>query len=48
MRLGFAGGVIVVLVALAIVILQPGSRATAFSGLNPPGAQLQDGSMQLC
>ena len=46
MRLGLAGGVIVVLVVFAIVMLQPGSQrlATAFSGLNPPGAQLQDGS----
>ena len=49
MRLGLAGGVIVVLVVFAIVMLQPGSQrlATAFSGLNPPGAQLQDGSLVL-
>jgi hypothetical protein len=54
MRLSLAGGVIVVLVVLAIVMLQPGSpRLGLRSGLNPPGAQLQDGSrvlivMQLC
>jgi hypothetical protein len=54
MRLSLAGGVTVVLVVLAIVMLQPGSpRLGLRSGLNPPGAQLQDGSrvliaMQLC
>jgi hypothetical protein len=56
MRLSLAGGLIVVLVVFAIVMLQPGSPRLGHglrSGLNPPGAQLQDGSrvltvMQLC
>jgi hypothetical protein len=53
MRLRLAGGVIVVLLVLGVVMLQPGSpRLGLRSGLNPPGAQLQDGSqpivMQLC
>jgi len=48
MRLGLAGGVIVVLVVFAIVMLEPGSpRLGLRSGLNPPGAQLQDGSRVL-
>jgi hypothetical protein len=56
MRLSLAGGVTVVLVVFAIVMLQPGSPRLDHglrSGLNPPGAQLQDRSrvltvMQLC
>jgi hypothetical protein len=56
MRLGLAVGVIVVLVVFAIVMFPPGSPRLGHglrSGLNPPGAQLQDGSwvltvMQLC
>ena len=56
MRPSLAGGVTVVLVVFATVMLQPGSPRLGHglrSGLNPPGPQLQDGSrvltvMQLC
>ena len=48
MRLGLAGGVIVVLWRLPSSLLQPGSpRLGLRSGLNPPGAQLQDGALVL-
>jgi hypothetical protein len=48
MRLSLAGRVIVVLVVFAIVMLQLGSpRLGLRSGLNPPGALLQDGSRML-
>jgi hypothetical protein len=50
MRFSLAGGVIVVLVVFAIVMLQPGSPRLGHglrSGLNLPGAQLQDGSLVL-